>query len=181
MMSIPGTRYNKDVSEMSGTLAVPRPEAVPLRKLPSLWVLAAVTYGLVITVTILSVWAYHRYYPGADSTEIELQKMSARIMVGTVWVPVYPEAMLHDMSASAQGEMTEGVLHFNSTDSPTRLLSFYRAKLKKAGYDVTLAPDTVRASSHKLKSTATITVTPSAAGSEAQVNTKGPTNPSPDR
>ena len=75
-----------------------------------MWVLSGVTYSLVIVVTIVSVWAYHRFYPGADATEIEMQQKSARIMVGSVWVPVYPDAMLHDMTTSTHGDLTEGDL-----------------------------------------------------------------------
>jgi len=149
-----------------------RPEAVPLRKLPSLWVLAAVTYGLVIAVTILSVVAYHRYWPGADANEIELQKMSARIMVGSVWVPVYPDAMLHDMSSSTQGDLTEGMLRFNSPDAAPKLLSFYRLKLRKAGFNVTSAEGMVQAVARNGKSTAIVTVRSTEAGSEARVATK---------
>jgi hypothetical protein len=142
-------------------------------------VLAAVTYGLVIVVTILSVMAYHRFWPGANATELELQKMSARIMVGSVWVPVYPDAMLHDMTSSTHGDLTEGVLLFNSPDAPSKVQMFYRLKFKKAGFDVTFSDDKIQAVSRKGKSTATVIVSPAEAGSEIQVTTKAVADPKP--
>ena len=141
--------------------------------------LAGVTYALVIVVTILSVVAYHRFYPGADASEIEMQQKSARIMVGSVWVPVYPDAMLHDMTSSTQGDLTEGDLHFNSPDVSSKVLSFYRLRFRKAGFEVRLAGNTEQAVSRKGKSTVIVAVNPTVGGSEVHVMTKAVADPKP--
>src|SRR4051794_29971492 len=89
-----------------------RPEATPLRKIPNFWILAAVTYAIVILVTIVAVFVYKKYWPNANAGEIALEQKSASITVGSVWMPVYPGAIHQDATASTQGDVTQGDLRF---------------------------------------------------------------------
>ena len=152
------------------------PEATPLSKLPNIWILAGVSYALVIAVTILAVFVYHRYWPNADRSEVELEQRSASITVGSVWMPVYPGALHHDATSSTRGDVTEGDLSFTSDDPPQKLLAFYRTRLQRAKFNVMFTPadsgGTIQAFTDKGKTIATLTITSSGAGSEAHIHTR---------
>ena len=152
------------------------PEATPLRKLRSIWVLAAVSYGLVIVFTILTVVAYRHYWPGADARERELEQRSASITVGSVWMPVYPGAMHHDATSSTTGDVTEGDLSFTSGDPPEKLIAYYRTRLQHARFNVMFtATDKggrIHAITNRGKTLATLTIVAAGGGSEVQIHTR---------
>src|SRR5579883_1079898 len=115
------------------------PEATPLRKLPQIWTLAGVTYGLVIAVTIAAIVVYKHYWPSANAVEAELEQRSARISVGDVWLPVYPGAIHQGMTSSTNDGLVQGELHFTSSDAPAKLVAFYRTRLR-AEFKVLYSP-----------------------------------------
>jgi hypothetical protein len=151
------------------------PEATPLRKLPHIWILAGVTYGLVLGVTVLAVFAYKHYWPSADHQEIELEQRSAKIGVGDVWLPVYPGAIHKEMRSSTHDGVVEGDLDFTSDDAPAKLIAFYRARLRDefdVRYSVNGSGGRLEAVGKRRKSVATMIFNVSAAGCEVQVHTQ---------
>ena len=151
------------------------PEATPLRKLPHIWILAAVSYGLVLAVTIAAVFVYKHYWPSADAGEVELEQRSARIGVGDVWLPVYPGAIHQEMSSSAHDGLVEGDLRFTSADAPAKLITFYRARLRRefaVRYTATGTGGRIEAVAKRGKSVATMVFTPSEMGCDIQVHTR---------
>lgn len=151
------------------------PEATPLRKLPNIWTLAGVTYGLVIAVTCGAIFAYKHYWPSADAGEIELEQRSAKIGVGDVWLPVYPGAIHDEMSSTTHDGVIEGDLRFTSTDPPAALIAFYRARLRddfKVLYTVDGTGGRLEAIANRRKSAATMIFTASATGTTVQVHTQ---------
>jgi hypothetical protein len=152
------------------------PEATPLRRLPNFWILGGVTYILVLAVAMGSMWAYRHYWPNGDASERALEGRSASITVGSVWVPVYPGAIHHEMTSSTNADVTEGDLAFTSGDAPEKLIAFYRERLRKANLRVTLTKtDTggvVQAVGNRAKTIATITISAAGSGSTVQVHTR---------
>ena len=152
------------------------PEATPLRKLPNIWILAAVNYGLVILFTIAAIIIYHRYWPNANRSEVELEQRSASITVGSVWIPVYPGALHHDATSSTNADVTEGDLRFTSSDPPEKVLAFYRTHLQRARFNVMFAPTPtggrIQAITNRGKTIATLTISSAGAGSETQIHTR---------
>jgi len=151
------------------------PEATPLRKLPQIWTLAGVTYGLVIAVTIVSVVVYKHYWPTGNSAEVELEQRSARISVGEVWIPVYPGAIHQGMTSSTKDGVVEGDLQFTSTDAPAKLIAFYRARLRsdyKLLYTAVGTGGRIEAFGKRDKSVATLIFTATDAGCETTVHTR---------
>jgi hypothetical protein len=151
------------------------PEATPLRRIPHIWALAGVTYGLVILFTIATVVAYKHYWPSANVRELALEQKSASITVGDVWVPVYPGAIHQDMTSSTRGDITEGDLRFTSTDSPAKLIAFYRMRLQQAKFNVLFSSTEnggrIQAFANRGKSIATLTFTASGSGCDAWIHT----------
>ena len=151
------------------------PEATPLRKLPHIWTLAGITYGLVLAVTIAAVFVYKHYWPSADAGEVELEQRSAKIGIGDVWLPVYPDAIHKEMSSSARDGLIEGDLRFTSADAPAKLIAFYRARLRRdfmVWYTATGNGGRIEAVAKRGKSVATMIFTASDAGCDIQVHTK---------
>ena len=151
------------------------PEATPLRKLPQIWILALVTYGLVLAVTIAAVFVYKHYWPNANAVELELERRSTRISVGDIWIPVYPDAIHQGMTSSIHDGLIEGDLRFTSSDAPAKLIAFYRDRLK-AAFEVTYTPTErggrIEAVANRGKSVATLTFTASGSGCDSQVHTQ---------
>ncbi len=152
------------------------PEATPLRKLPNFWILGGITYILVLAFAMVSWWAYRHYWPNGDASERALDQKSARITVGSVWIPVYPGAIHHDMTSSTSADVTQGDLTFHSDDAPEKLIAFYRERLRKANLRVTFTKtDTggiVQAVGDRARTIATITISAAGAGSTVQVHTR---------
>src|SRR5579872_6869684 len=159
-----------------------RPEATPLRKLPHIWVLAGVSYGLVILFTIFTVWAYRHYWPNSEADEHALEAKSASITVGSVWIPVYPGAVHRDMTSSTTEGVIVGDLMFSSGDPPEKLIAFYRTRFSKASFNVTLTKTEtggiVQAVGNQARTIATVTVSAAGTGSTAQVHTRAVENKS---
>jgi hypothetical protein len=158
------------------------PEATPLRKLPHIWTLAAISYALVILMTVATVVAYKHYWPGANATELELEQRSARIGVGDVWIPVYPGAVHDSMTSSARDGVVEGDLRFTSDDAPAKLIAFYRLRLAatfKVLYTATENGGRIEAFAIRGRSTATLIFSASGSGCVALVHTRAFRTPRP--
>jgi len=101
--------------------------AHPARKPPNIWALASVTYGAVIAVTILSILAYYYLAPKrADSSSA-----ARSLAVGSVWVPVYPGALVEGTVSARRESTTESTMNFETKDPADQVLAFYQAALKK--------------------------------------------------
>jgi len=152
----------------------PAPPA-PIRKPPSIWAVASVTYGAVIVVTIVSIVAY--YYIAPKRTESQQLTDAERSMaVGSVWIPVYPGAMVEGTGSAQQGDATESTLTFVTKDQADRVLSFYHAALKKGvfRFDTVTKNDgggAVRSMAHQGKTTVVVTIHTTGQGSRGEIKT----------
>src|SRR5579862_6076670 len=151
--------------------AAPSPHA---RKPPNLWALASVTYGLVIVVTILSVLAY--YYLVPKRTDPLFGDSVRSMAIGSVWIPVYPGAMVEGTASAKQDSTTESTLKFGTKDRPDRVLSFYQAALKKGVFrfeTVTKDADggTIQSIVHQGKTTVVVTIHTTGEGSRGEIRT----------
>jgi hypothetical protein len=138
------------------------------RKPRNLWILVGVTYGAVALTTIIALlWYRHA------SSGIQAQELIGNLSVGTVWVSMYPGALVHHTSTSTHGDVTEGTLNFGSGDPPTTVLAFYRTTLHKSGYQLEANSDqrTVRAIGHAGKVEVIVSADPNGRGSEAEIAT----------
>jgi hypothetical protein len=156
------------------------PEATPLRKLPQIWKLAGVTYALVILTTIAAVFAYKHYWPNADASEIELEKRSARISVGDVWIPVYPDAIHQSSSSSTRDGVVVGDARFISADPPAKLMVFYRTRLRgdnKVAFTSTGNGGKIEAVAKRGKRLVRMVFSTSGAGCETELHTESQNKP----
>lgn len=138
------------------------------RKPRNLWILVGVTYGAVaVTTAIALLWYQH------VSSGVKTQEPIGNLSVGTVWVSMYPGALVHRTSTSRRGEITEGTLNFGSNDPPGTVLAFYRTTLHKSGYQLEANSDqrTVRAIGRAGKVEVVVSAEPNGQGSEAQIAT----------
>jgi hypothetical protein len=145
------------------------------RKPASIWVLAGVTYGAVILVAIVSIVAY--YYLAPKRTESQQLTDAERSMaVGSVWMPVYPGAMVQGTASEKHESVTESTLSFATKDQADRVLSFYQAALKKGvfRFDTVTKHDgggTVRSVVHAGKTTVLVTIRTTGEGSRGEIKT----------
>jgi hypothetical protein len=114
------------------------------KEIPNIWALAGVVYGIVAATTILALGVYFYLASGAkrdNSGQLD------NVLVGSVWVPSYPDAVVREVNSSKQGDSTEGTLRFKTADSVQSVLSFYRTRMNKGSYHVygNSGGDTVRA------------------------------------
>jgi hypothetical protein len=133
-----------------------------LRKPPNIWAVASWTYGAVIAVTIVSIVTYYYLAPKRTKSQ-QLTDAERSVAVGSVWVPVYPGAMVESTTYNPQKNSTESTLTFATTDQAERVLSFYQAALKKGVFrfnTVTKNPGggTVRSIVHQGKTTVVVTI-----------------------
>jgi hypothetical protein len=152
-------------------LAAPSPRA---RKPPNLWAVASVTYGLVIVVTILSILTY--YYLVPKRTDPLFGDSVRSMAVGSVWIPVYPGAMVEGTVSAKQDKATESTLKFGTKDRTDRVLSFYEAALKKGVFrfeTVTKNPDggTIQSIVHQGKTTVVVNIHATGEGSQGEIRT----------
>jgi len=128
-----------------------------------------VTYGLVAITTIIALGAYY-YMISGTKTEPE---RAGNITVGTVWVSMYPGAIVHDTTSSRHGDASEGTLKFGSVDPTAKVLAFYRTSLHKGGFQLEGNSDehTLRAIGRAGKVEVTISADPRGEGSESQIAT----------
>jgi hypothetical protein len=145
------------------------------RKPASIWVLAGVTYGAVILVAIVSIVAY--YYLAPKRTESQQLTDAERSMaVGSVWMPVYPGAMVQGTASEKHESVTESTLNFATKDQADRVLSFYQAALKKGvfRFDTVTKNDgggTVRSMAHEGKTIVQVTIHTAGQGSRGEIRT----------
>jgi len=145
------------------------------RKPPNIWVLASVTYGAVIAVAIISVLAYYYLAPKRTATQ-QLTDAERSMAVGSVWIPIYPGGTVESTASTKQDTTTESSLTFGTKDQADRVLSFYRAALKKGvfRFDTVAKSDdgwTVRSLAHKGKTTVVVTVHGTRDGSRGEIRT----------
>jgi hypothetical protein len=154
-----------------GSMSMP----APLRKPPNIWALASVTYGAVILVTVLSVVAY--FYMAPQRTESQPGDAARSVAVGSVWIPVYPGAVMEGTASTKQENGTESTLNFESKDPAGRVWSFYEKALKKGVFrfnTVTRSAGgggTVRSIVHEGKTTVLVTIQSTSEGSRGAIRT----------
>jgi hypothetical protein len=154
-------------------MAIPPPsielDENPPRKRPDIWWVVAVTYGAVIVLTIASLVAYYSWSQRGTDT-------AGPIAVGSLWVPIYPGALVVGHSSSGNDEVTETTLRFKTQDSADKLLSFYQAKLKdgrfrQSSFAKNGAGGTIRANLRDGIGQILLTVTSLPEGSEGSITT----------
>jgi len=145
------------------------------RKPPNVWVLASVTYGAVIAVAIISIVAY-RYLAPKRTTTQQLTDAERSMIVGSVWMPIYPGSTVEATASTKKDSATESTLTFGTKDHADRVLSFYQAALKKGvfRFDTVTKSDgggTVRSMAHEGKTTVVVTVHAANEGSLGEIRT----------
>jgi len=153
-----------------GSMSIP----APLRKPPNIWALAGVTYGAVILVTVLSIVAY--YYMAPHRTESQPADAARSVAVGSVWIPVYPGAVMEGTASTKLENGTESTLNFASRDPAARVLSFYQTALKKGVFRFDTVTrntggGTVRSIVHEGKTTVLVTIQATSEGSRGAIRT----------
>ncbi len=137
----------------------------PARKIGEIWIVAAVTYGVVAALAIAAVVVYYSWSPGEEADK------ARPIAVGSLWVPAYPGAVVVGHSVSGNGEVT---LRVKTQDSAGKLFSFYQRKLKGGRFRLnTFKKDgeggTIRASRLDGKAQILVTIIASPDGSEGTI------------
>lgn len=145
------------------------------RKPPNIWALASVTYGAVIAVTIISILAYY-YLAPKRTVSRQLTDAERSMIVGSVWIPIYPGGMVTGTASTRQDSTTESTLNFGTKDEADRVLSFYRAALRKGvfRFDTVTRSDgggTVRSLAHEGKTTVVVTIHATGEGSQGEIRT----------
>jgi hypothetical protein len=149
--------------------------APPPRKPPNIWALASVTYGAVIAVTILSIVAYFYLAPKRTASQ-QLTDAERSVAVGSVWLPVYPGAMVEGTTYNKREDVTESTLNFETKDQADRVLSFYQEALKKGVFRFNTVTKntgggTVRSVVHAGKTTVVVTVQMADERSKGEIRT----------
>jgi len=146
----------------------------PVRKPPNIWALASVTYGAVILVTIAAVGTY--YYLAPKQTEPRSDDAARSVAVGSVWIPVYPGAVVQGTASTKQANVTESSLNFETKDQANQVLSFYATALKKGVFRFDTVTriaggGTVRSIVHEGKTTVDVTIHAAGEGSRGEIRT----------
>ena len=149
--------------------------SAPTRKPANIWVLAGVTYGAVIAVAIVSILAYYYLAPKRTKSQ-QLTDAERSMAVGSVWIPVYPGAMVESATSQKRESGTESSLNFATRDQADRVLSFYQAALKKGvfRFDTVTKKEgggTVRSVVHAGKTTVVVTIRTTSGGSRGEIRT----------
>ena len=105
-------------------------DALPRPKKPQIWTLVGLTYGLVVAVTIFAVASYYFVWHGTNASEPGQADKNGSIEVGSLWVPLYPGALLLDHTSSNEGDVIRSMYKLKTKDPADSLLSFYQVKLK---------------------------------------------------
>ena len=147
----------------------------PAGKPPNIWALASVTYGAVIAVAIISILAYY-YLAPRKTVSRQLTDAERSMIVGSVWIPIYPGGTVERTASTKQDSSTESTLTFETKDHADRVLSFYQAALKKGvfRFDTVTRNDgggTVRSMAHEGKTTVVVTVHATGEGSVGEIRT----------
>ncbi len=151
-----------------GTQPVTTPQ-----KPPNFWALASVTYGVVIVLTLVSVVTY--YYLARKETASP-SDAARSVIVGSVWIPVYPGSRVENTASTKQEGGSESTLSFASKDQAGRVLSFYQAALRKGVFRFDTVTrnaggGTIRSLAHEGKTSVQVTVQSSGAGSRGEIRT----------
>lgn len=147
----------------------------PAQKPPNIWALASVTYGAVIAVAIISILAYYYLAPKRTATQ-QLTDAERSMAVGSVWIPIYPDGTVEGTASTKHDSTTESSLTFGTKDPADRVLSFYRAALKKGvfRFDTVAKSDgawTVRSMAHQGKTTVVVTIHATSEGTTGEIHT----------
>ena len=135
--------------------------------------LAAVTYGTVILTAVVALWVYFHFW-GKTVKESDLTDHTGSIAVGTLWVPVFPGALLEGQTSDTSGGVTRSTFRLRSSSVAHEMLEFYKARLKTSPYRFTNAGETpqggtVFATAHQGKATVFVTVRATDSGSHAEI------------
>jgi hypothetical protein len=97
-----------------------------------------------------------------------------RIMVGAVWVPLYPPATYIEPGSTQEKEITTGIVKFRTKDPAGAVLAFYKEGLDKNGYYTSMtgnAGGTVRGVRSGGKVSVSVTVTSSSENTTGEIHT----------
>lgn len=137
--------------------------------------LAAVTYGLVILTTAIAVFVYYRVW-GGPPKEDDLFDRTGSVAVGSLWVPVYPGALLEGQTADKNGESTRTTFRMNMSAKPHDVVEFYKTRMKASPFHYTNAGEnetggTVFATARAGKATIFVTVKAASGGAHTEITT----------
>jgi hypothetical protein len=141
-----------------------------------------VTYGLVALTTLLAVAAYFYFRAGVRAGEQADPNPQRRIMVGTVWVPVYINATYIEPEQQQEKAISTGGVKFRTKDSAAAVLTFYQDSLRRGGF-VTLTPSdnggTVQVVQNGGRTSVRVTVTSGAENTTGEIRTLNHVEPRP--
>jgi hypothetical protein len=145
-------------------------------KKPNIWALASVTYGAVIAVAIISVLAYYYVAPKETSSQQQLTDAERSMPVGSVWIPIYPGGTVEGTGSTKQEHTIDSHLTFATKDPADQVLSFYQAALKKGVFRFNTvtksdAGGMVRSMAHDGKTSVTVTIRATDAGTQGEIRT----------
>ena len=153
-------------------------EAVERNKF-SLWGIVGLTYGLVIITTIIAIATYYWMKSSQTGVDQNDANTTRRIIIGAVWVPLYPGAAYTEASSQTEGSeqrgvVTQGTIHFTSKDGAGAVMSFYQDGLKQTGFFTTTtgnAGGTVQAIKSGGRTSVLVTVMGTNTGSSGEIRT----------
>jgi hypothetical protein len=147
---------------------------MPQSRKPNLWGLVAVTYGLVIGTMLLAAAAYFYFrseVPAGDAADANPMR---RIMVGAVWVPLYPPATYMEPAMTKEKEITTGSVKFRTKEPAGTVLGFYKDSLEQNGFFTSMtgnAGGTVQGVRSGGKINVLVTVTSSSENTTGEIHT----------
>jgi hypothetical protein len=104
------------------------------RQGPRFGILVLLTYGIVILFTLLAAVAYFytrsELQPGDQADPNPMRRM----MVGAVWVPIFPEATYYEPNMVEQKEIATGTVKFRTKEPAGSVLAFYEGALRESGF-----------------------------------------------
>ncbi|MEP7351925.1 MAG: hypothetical protein ABI824_01705 [Acidobacteriota bacterium] len=138
-----------------------------------------ITYGLVIFVTVVAVGGYYWARSKQGAINQGDADPTRRIMVGSVWIPLYPGATFtaikaHTEGSEELGQITQGSVHFTTTAGAGGVLAYYENGLKQSGFLITVSGDaggTIQGIKRAGKTSALITIGSSPVGTVGDVRT----------
>ena len=104
------------------------------RKRQDIWILTAVTYGIVCVLTLGAAIYYYAWSTRSAHGAIGADDKGVLVAVGSVWVPAYPGAVIASRSSSEDSGVTKTALELKSPDPAARLFSFYQRRMKSGSF-----------------------------------------------
>ena len=147
---------------------------MPQSRKPNLWGVVAITYGLVIGTTLLAVAAYYYFRSEVPRDASADPNPMRTMMVGAVWVPIYPPATYIEPGMTQQKEITTGVVKFRTKDPAGTVLAFYKDSLDHTGYYTSMignAGGTIHGVRSGGKISVNVTVTSSSENTAGEIHT----------